>query len=141
MRLLIQKNGVYTKGFVKWLLDVIRMELASNINLKKLRALNVYINELLADREDLPLKDINLNTALLVGIKHIHFTQTEKYFCIEINPKTFYPGTKYRVYKFCEFINYGNLDIAGCNVFTNVFSNIAENIVTYHNIYLLERGI
>lgn len=140
MRLLVQKNTTFTKNFVKWLIKILQMELMSNVNIKKVNSLNLYINEVLSQRKDIKLDSVNLNTALVVGVKHLTFYETDGYFCIHINPKTFYPGTKFRVYKFCEFINYGNLDIPGCNVFTNVFSNVADNLQTYYNIYSLERG-
>lgn len=141
MRLLIQKNGTYNKQFIKWLIKILQMELMSNINLKKIQRLNNYVNDVLSDQEEVKVKSVNLSTAIVVGVRHLSFYESDGYFCIQINPKTFYPGTKLRVYKFCEFINYGNLDIAGCNLFTNVFSNVAENLPNYYNIFFLERGI
>lgn len=141
MRLLIEKNDRYNKKFITWLINILQMEIMSNLNMKKLQHLDNYIDEWLKNHEEVKLDNINLNTAMIVGVRNLTFYQTGQYFCIWINPKVFYPGTKLRVYKFCEFINYGNLDINGCNIFTNVFSNVAQNLSTYYNIFSLERGV
>lgn len=141
MRLLVEKNGTYKRGFIRWLLKILQMELLSNINLKRLKLLNTYINEKLLESNIVKFKNINLNTVMLLASRNLMFYETKNYYCIQVNQKLFVPGTKIRLYKLCEFINYGNLDVEGCNTFTTVFANVAQNINDYYRLYCLDKGL
>lgn len=141
MKLLIENKPGYDKSFILWLISILRMELMSSINLKKLAVLNKYFNDSLQEQLGPHYRNVNLNTVMMLSVRKLTFHKTENYFCIEVNPRAFVPGTKIRLYKICEFINYGNLDIEGCNVFTNVFANVALNLDRYYNLYCLERGL
>lgn len=141
MKLLVEKNGNYKKSFIKWLLSTLEMELLANVNLKRLKALNNYINEKLTESTLVRFSNINLNTVMLLASRNLTFYETKNYYCIQVNQKLFFPVTKFRLYKLCEFINYGNLEISGCNTFTTVFANIAENIEDYYHLYCLDKGL
>ena len=74
---------------------------------------------------------IDIKTILIYGINHLHYTETSEKIIIKMNYYLNCPNIDAKLYDICKLVNYGNLNIKGYPIFTNVFKHILNNIDFY----------
>ena len=85
--------------------------------------------------------DIDLCDAFISILNNINYFKTKSCYHIEINRIRRFKRTGIRLIELAKFINYGNMDIGGTYVFSDVFNTVMNNINEYYNLYLMEEGV
>ena len=118
MNLLLEKK--YEEEFYIWLLDKIKKLFPLFIKKYRLIKLSQYLN-------------IDCYNVLLIASKHFILKDFRDNKIITVNNTIKYG--QFLLKDLCNFINDGNVDIKGSNIFTDFFSVVKENIDTYYFLY------
>lgn len=129
-----------TLEFCEWLADMISQQLRGSIDERKLLPWNDYLSSgksiELVGRKSILAKEIIFKGASLLRVRKL-----PKKFIIEINPNIMMPGVKMKkVVTLCKLINYGNQDIKGYPIFSNILTMVAENIGAYIDLYAIQNN-
>ena len=131
-------NNSIELDFIKWIKDKIKDKILSDLNIKKLDIWTNYINEQQIYKS-IYKKKVNCLDVILAGIYNLIYKYTFDGFVIMINPNINLPGfDRVKIASICKLINYGNQDISGYHIFTDIFEYFANNINEYLKIYLDE---
>lgn len=137
MKLLLEENKYINKNFIKWLIKMIRTLIIININKRKLKSIENYIN----DNNIFNLNNkIDLFKIILQISRNIIYYKYKNTFYIMINPKVFAIGTNIKLIDICKFITYGNNEIQAYHLIINIFYNIKYNIKYYISRYIIENN-
>jgi hypothetical protein len=122
------------KEFSDWLLKVIKQEIMSNVNPRKLKYYEDYIKESnVFNMSEKALNNLNVVNVLYRFIRTLRKDTFRHTYIYSFNTHIKYEETTY--YDICKLINYGNSEIRGYPFIINVFSNIQNNIKEYEHIY------
>lgn len=133
MQLSIERTETNVE-FSNWLVTVIKQELIANINPRKLVVFEEYIKESnIFKLSQKTLNNLNLTNILYIFIRTLRKDIFKHNYLYTFNSHIKYDTVTY--YEICKFINYGNSQIKGYPVITNVLSNIQNNLKDYEHMY------
>lgn len=137
MRLQLQdEKSILSKAFIEWLIIEIQSELNLRVKKSKLKNWDNYLNNYFQ------LKNFTKNTysteyIIQLGIKNIIYKYDAKLIEIYINEHIYIPGLdRVKLNSICKLVNYGNQELAGYPIFSEVFNYIADNISDYVNDFM-----
>jgi len=132
MKLKIEsKIGILDRRFLQHLISAFPIFLNFNCDKKKLRNMEKYLQEnVLRGR----IK-YSFNQVIVVILRNIIFSTDNHTAIIQIDSSAVFPYTNVKVKDVASFIDDGNLDINGTNVFHNLFEYIKDNIEDLRNKY------
>ena len=139
MKLLVSSSEHSDDKFIQWLIGILRIRLSTLIDFRRLKRLENYYNEEIAPEQE-GSSEINLSQICVYILNNFVYFKTKQYYYITINNKKFLPGTHLSLYDIAMYINYGNQDVPGYPIFTDVFNDIMSNIEDYYRWYARERG-
>lgn len=123
-----------SEEFSNWLLKVIRQEILSNLNPRKLSVYEEYIKESnVFNMQEKTLNNLNITNVIYTFIRTLRKDMFEYSYLYVFNTHIKYDNTTY--YEICKLVNYGNSEIKGYPFITDVFSNIQTNIKEYEHMY------
>lgn len=141
MKLVIEKSPDVTSGFINWIIDRLRDEILIRASDEKLRYMEECLNSMLESSTLAPDVHIDLLYAVLQSVDSLEYVEGLGYYHIQINPFVKLSGTDFKLVSIAKFINYGNQDISGCNIFTDSFLEVSENISMYYRMYISNVGV
>lgn len=100
---------------------------AYNYNFTKI---DEYINSLNIKTVKRPLSSRSI---LLAATNLLTINKARDTFIISINPNIIIPDTTIKYVSLLKLINYGNMELKGCFIFTKAKQYIEKNIAYYYN--------
>ena len=120
--------------FSNWLLKVVRHEIISNLNPRKLSVYEEYIKESnIFNMSQKTLNNFKIINVIYIFIRTLRKDTFKHTYIYSFNEHIKYDNVTY--YEICKLVNYGNSEIKGYPFITNVLSNIQKNIKEYEHIY------
>lgn len=139
MRIIIPVTTEYAEDFIQWLVERIKGMIFLSLNMKKLKSFEMYQkDEEIFKPHTKESGNLNFKKAILKGIKSINYTRIKDNWIISIPQNKPYPGYYATIYSICKFVNNGNMDIQGYNLFSKVFIRVKTNLTKYYNQFLRE---
>ena len=128
MELVIVKNKYYSYSFVKWLTNVVRMEVMSNLRLDLLPRY---------EQEIYSLFNVNVNYVDVIkqALNNLQILDSNNKYIVQINSNIKYKNTNLCLNTLVNLLNYGTLQIKGSYLFSNVFNNVSNNMDSYYDRY------
>lgn len=122
-----------TQDFAKWMLDILKSNLNSNLDKKKLGNCIEHL-----------FSDIHTNLSIEVLWKKcldalIYQIIDDTFIIIRFNPNL-YIVNNIKVETLVKLINFGDLEHKGYPIFTETFTSIASEISDYVTLYKLMEG-
>ena len=93
--------------------------------------MDVYLKSTLDSDRIVTTKEI-----ILSGIYNLKYLKYSDKYIIQIDENQILYGTDYHLEDICKLVNYGNLEISGTHIFSNIFTYIQQNLQVYYQIYL-----
>lgn len=120
--------------FSNWLLRVIKQELMSNLDPRKLRYYEDYIKESnIFNMDEKTLRNLNLNNVVYVFINTLRKHVYKHTYVYSFNTDMRYGEVTY--YEIIKLISYGNTEVRAYPFIVEVFYDIYNNIEKYEYIY------
>ena len=120
--------------FSNWLLKVVRHEIISNLNPRKLSVYEEYIKESnIFNMSQKTLNNFKIINVIYTFIRTLRKDTFKHTYIYSFNKHIKYDNVTY--YEICKLVNYGNSEIKGYPFITNILSNIQKNIKEYEHIY------
>lgn len=135
MRLVIEENDLIDIKFIKWLIKRIKKLIILKCNSRKLSSIQNYVDN---NNPFNTRNKISINGIILQASQNIIFYKHKSYFYIMVNPIIRAQGMDLKLEDVCKFINYGNFEMPGYPLFTNIYFDIKDNIKEYLKQYLIE---
>lgn len=128
MELVIVKNKYYSYSFVKWLTNVVRMEVMSNLRLDLLPRY---------EQEIYSLFNVNVNYVDVIkqALNNLQILDSNNKYIVQINSNIKYKNTNLCLNTLVNLLDYGTLQIKGSHLFSNVFNNVSNNVDSYYDRY------
>ena len=128
MELVIVKNKYYSYSFVKWLTNVVRMEVMSNLSLDLLPRY---------EQEIYNLFNVNVNYVDVIkqALNNLQILDSNNKYIVQINSNIKYKDTNLCLNTLVNLLDYGTLQIKGSHLFSNVFNNVSNNMDSYYDRY------
>ena len=128
MELVIVKNKYYSYSFVKWLTNVVRIEVMSNLSLELLPRY---------EQEIYNLFNVNVNYVDIIkkSLNNLQILESNDKYIVQINPNIKYKNTNLCLNVLVNLLDYGTLQVKGCYLFSTVFNNINNNLNIYYDRY------
>lgn len=128
MELVIVKNKYYSYSFVKWLTNVVRMEVMSNLSLDLLPRY---------EQEIYSLFNVNVNYVDVIkqALNNLQILDSNNKYIVQINSNIKYKNTNLCLNTLVNLLDYGTLQIKGSYLFSNVFNNVSNNMHSYYDRY------
>lgn len=141
MELIIKDSSKLLQGhFSTWLLDRIKESLIQNIDERKARNWDEYLNSE-NKFKSIYLKKLKAVDMLLIGINNIVLTTTQDKLVYHIDNNQYVPGLdRVKVLDMCKLINYGTLSHPAYPLFTTTFEEIKTHLEEYIDEYLYTVG-
>lgn len=122
--------------FAGWLKENIRQQLIASINIKKLQSWDIFLNKQ-SSYKSIYKKKIIPADIIIAAANNLVIKSSESKYSIMINPNIFTFGLdRVKLSSLCRLINYGNQEIKGYSIFTEVFKHFSDNIESYLTQYL-----
>lgn len=132
MKLIIECDKNITSSFIRWLIKLIKIQILSNINNKRLVTFNSYINTRNVFQCSYP---VNVKKILLQMVNSMYYVRVGKYYVITFNPSIPLLNTRFKMVDVINFVTYGNTEIRGVPIISDVFTGIERNIEKYYKLY------
>lgn len=131
MQLYIQgPNQLINKEFGQWLCSRISLKLISSIRKYNLTSIEEYINK----TETIPRlykRAYKVSEVIIFAAQNLSCIADNGYIILRFDTTKFVPGfDRVKLLALIKLINYGNLEVKGCHIFTDVLRSI-ENDITY----------
>ena len=124
-------NNIIDVDFGRWLQSLIRIKLISSINKDKLIQLDNYFTNDASIRR-LYNKLYYTKDLIILAANNLVCSGTKGAITIKIKNNVFVPGyDRLNLSEAIKLINFGNLSVKGCFLFTNVFDYFSDNINQY----------
>lgn len=132
MKIIIKNQSPFDDTFIKWLVNQLKQNLFSEVNIDLLDALNekLYLIGI----------DIDLQKAFVQIVNNITYSKNKMYFHIFIRPNRRIRGTTYNCIEVAQLINYGTIEILGYGIFSKAFNELVNNLDYYLNKHSLGIG-
>ena len=134
MKLLIPIQDNITEQFITWLENDIKYRLVDEIDVDYLLELQNMLDVQYGYQ-------IDMCAVFLDILNTIHHISTKTTYIIEIGNNKIVQGTKISYSTMTKLINYGNLNIRGRCVVSNIFRHIRSNLRVYITRYLHGLGV
>ena len=135
MKLVIDKTKYnFENEFYIWLLDYIKYMLKLKIDYRKLHKFQTLINK---NKTILgPFKKyVSGKDVFITCVENIIVQETTNKLIYQIDPTAIYPGTFIKISMLGRMINYGTLNSQAYPIFTDIFTQVKNNIKPIYNIY------
>jgi hypothetical protein len=125
--------------FCYWLIPYMQKYIKENIDVRRLKRWDDYINTNLALKNAYSIiEPISCKDIIIEATKNLRvYTQKDNYI-IDINPVVFIPNTQAKFINIVQLINYGNLSLQGYKLFSDMMTYFADIIDLYYKMYLEE---
>lgn len=127
-------TGVVTPAFIQYLCGVIYSQLRRKTTYKFKTKWNNYLQSSTSYPE---FKTIQVENVVYQAAKSIKFTQDNDIFTFSIDKYKKIGKSKTSLYTVCGLLNYGNLEICGDHIFSQVFTEISNNIERYYDLFVI----
>ena len=129
-------DNILDKDFIDWLKIKIRDRFLMELNIEKLKRWDEFFNSNPVYKS-IYKKRINTKDLLVAGILNLECTQANSSYILSINQNAYVPGLdRIKIATVCKLVNYGNLEISGYPIFTDILEYFADNIVEYVDRYV-----
>lgn len=131
MRLYLYDKDRYKLSFLSYVKKIMSKLSRKKCNRKKelLNAWTIYLNDLnILNKGDSVEKLINKFTNYLV------FVNLKDEYVIEINQNIYY-NKNIKYIDLYKLINYGNLEMQGCFILSDIFEEVQDNLELYYKAY------
>lgn len=133
---IIDHENVLGIDFGKWLIKKIQDKFIASINEDKLIKWDAFFEES-NEYKSIYKKKISTKEILIVGIRNLVCNDIPQKLIITINKNQFVPGLdRVKIDVICRLINFGNTSIKGYPIFTEVLTEVSENIGEYIDMYI-----
>lgn len=133
MRIVIEKDNIIDEAFIKWLIRFIKSDIIRKLNNRHLNRLNNYINTNNTFEYD---KSINVKKVIIQSLNTLGYKKSGNHYIITFNEIIPFYSTKFKLKDILNFITYGNFEIKGCSIISEVFDSIQNNLELYKKLYL-----
>ena len=125
MELVIQNDDQMSSQFISYLLNVIRSTIMEQIQdyLK--------FNFMFSKYDSI----INVQTIMSLAAQNFKSYIFQDKIIIKIDPLVNYLNTQFKLITLCKFLNYGDLEIPGCHVFSNILNSIVTQLNDIYSEY------
>lgn len=139
MILRITNDKSITPGFILSLIRNIKKEIIINLNdLSLIETWNNYINqEDIHDKLFLSNKQYDIKSLILELSDTLIYQTFPNYYIIEFNNLKKLPDCKLYCNDFVQFIDSGNLELEGLQIFSKSFKKISDNFNFYKSRYFM----
>ena len=128
MILTIKKDNKFiTEGFIRFLVRLLRREVLSMLDKRGFEKTDNFLRSLGLN--------ISSEETVLLGVRNLTYTETEKDYSIHIDHNEKVAGTNYKVETLCKIIEYGNTVCKPQRIFTESIKHIEDNISKYYDFY------
>lgn len=140
MTFTILANKYIDDYFIEWLIDIIRHKIILQIDNKRIHIFNDIVN----DNEIFNKVNPNINVkfdvrkAIILALNSMRYRRIKNVYIIDIGNNILFPNYQVKLDTVCRLLNYGNTQIKGYPIFTQVFNDIRKNLVQYYQEYLDE---
>lgn len=122
------------EAFSNWLLQIIKQEIISNLNIRKLKLYETYIKESnVFEFDEKTLNNFNLTNVIYTFIKTLRKDIYKNTYVYHFNLHLKYSTVTF--YEIVKLVNYGNMDVIGYPIITDVLDNIRNNLDKYEKMY------
>lgn len=122
--------------FIEWIVDNFDMFVYRNINMKKLYAINKFINE--NDVFKVGATDIDIVEVISLAIKNIKYNRIKNACILNVGGNKRLPKYPIKLSAICKFLNYGNMKFKGYPIFSNAINFIKYNLNDLYMVYVNE---
>lgn len=136
---IIDPNNQLDHPFIKWLIKQIQKYCISHMRADKLKRWDTYFST--KQFRSIYKKHIKARDILTAGIYNLTYIHAGEAIQIQINPNTNMVGfDRIKISSLCRLINYGNQEISGYPILTDVFQHFSEEFTTYLEAYIRDEG-
>lgn len=129
-------KNILTENFMRWLDIQIRNKFLDTLDDNKLKNWDIFFNNQTVYKS-IYKKKISTKDILTAGITNLLHASAGTQVFITINPNINMPSfNQVKVKTLCKLINFGNQDISGYPIFTDIFNYFADNLQEYLELYL-----
>lgn len=123
-----------SESFIKYVIEQIKLQgMGYLYDYKdKTEKLDNFIKEHFNYKKDISSIDI-----LMSGLNHLVYSQTEQMYIIEIDNAVMSEIPNVRLHTLIQLISDGNLSVKGIPLFKDVYTNVANNILSIYRMYEL----
>lgn len=126
---------IIDRVFISKLIYRIKNKIIVSIDNKKLLKLNEYLNNNPVYK-NIYNKHIDAKKIIIEAANSLQFNQNSSNYIIYINPNIYAHGLdRVKLNSLCKLINFGNVEITGYSIFTDIFKYFADNIQDYLDLY------
>lgn len=131
------KEQILDTSFGRWLIDRMRFSLVRNFNNYNFTNWDKWLNETTSVSR-LFDKNYSVLDIILFASKHIVCDGVNGELHIHFNNNIFVPGfDRWKLTTCIRTINFGNLEVKGCPIFTDTFDEFAEDIDNYVSVFYM----
>ena len=124
-------ENILQDDFIKWFLKELRNKIINSVNIRKLELWDIYFNNQTLYKS-IYKKKISSLDIIKSGAANLQCVKNKESLLIQINPNINIIGLdRVTLNSACKLINYGNTEMDGYPIFTNIFEDIASNIHVY----------
>lgn len=137
MELVLREQDGVDYGFVEYLVnDIIPKRFNSLLDIKKLKKWDDYFFK--DKSSEFNLGNLKSTEAIVeFGINNLSISSYNGYYTIGINSVEKIVGTNTKISTVCRLINYGNSNVSGYMIFSDVFKTVKRELKLYQNMYML----
>ena len=129
MELIIERTALIKDDFIAFLIAMIKSRLVSfKVDESRFRKMFDSYNQ-----------DISAENIIIQAAKNLKVYTFNYQYIIRIDESVLYNNKSIRLIDLCKLLNYGNLEVEGCHIFTDTFNYIADNINNLFNEYNLRK--
>ena len=127
MSIFIEKEK-YSYLFCLWLLKRLKLEIFNKVGKHNFQHFKEYF------KKELKITD-DFFVVVRICLDHVKINISKNNYKIYISENDYYKNTNVRISTIVNLIDFGNLSIRGCYLFSEIFNNISDNIKNYYRIY------
>lgn len=137
MELVLREQDGVDYGFVEYLVnEIIPKRFNSLLDKKKLKKWDDYFFK--DKSSEFNLGNLKSTEAIVeFGINSLSISSYNGYYTIGISYVEKIIGTNTKISTVCRLINYGNSDVSGYMIFSDVFKTVKRELKLYQNMYML----
>lgn len=140
MTFTIIANKYIDDDFIEWLIDIIKHKIISQLDNEYIINFNNIVNDNEIFKKNNPDSKVKFDVrkAILISLNTLKYRKIKNVYIIDIGKDILFPNYQVKLETVCKLLNYGNTQIKGYPIFTNVFNDIRQNLESYYQQYLDE---